>query len=158
MRTPRAAGILARAGVLALALSACSPIVRNHGYAPTDEQIARIEPGVDTAQTVSLKIGRPSTGGVIRNDTWYYVASRFETLAYNAPRVVERKVVAIRFTPEGVVEDIARYGLEDGRVINLVTRTTPTFGREMTVLQQLFGNVGNLTAEDGASRGGLLGQ
>jgi hypothetical protein len=38
---------------------------------------------------------------------------------------------------------VNRYGLEDGRVIDLATRTTPTFGRELTVLQQLFGNIGN---------------
>ncbi len=146
-----------KAGALALALAAagCSPIVSTHGYAPNDEQLAQIEPGLDTAQTVTRKIGRPSTGGVVRNDAWYYVSSRFETEAYNAPELTERRVVAVRFGSDGMVEGVDRYGLEDGRVINLVTKTTPTFGREMTVVQQLFGNLGNVGANTvGSATGG----
>ncbi len=135
-----------KAGAFALALAAagCTPIVTTHGYAPTPDQLAQIEPGLDSAQTVTRKIGRPSTGGVVRNDVWYYVGSRFETVAYNAPKVADRRVVAVRFGPDGLVSDIRQYGLEDGRVVNLVTRTTPTFGRELTILQQLFGNIGNV--------------
>ena len=42
---------------------------------------------------------------------------------------------------------IERYGLEDGRIVNLTTRTTETGGRELGVLEQLFGNLLNLDAE-----------
>lgn len=145
-----------KAGALAVALAAagCSPIVTNHGYAPNEEQLAAIVPGQDSAQTVSRKIGRPSTGGVVRNDAWYYVASRFETVAYNAPELTDRRVVAVRFGQDGLVESIDQYGMQDGRVINLVTKTTPTFGRELTVLQQLFGNLGNVGANTLGSVGG----
>ena len=45
------------------------------------------------------------------------------------------------------MRDIERYGLEDGRIINLTTRTTETGGRELGVLEQLFGNLLNLDAE-----------
>ncbi len=128
------------------AVMGCSPIVTTHGYAPTEEQVVQIEAGIDSPQTVERKIGRPSTGGVVRNDAWYYVASRFETVAYNAPELKERRVVAVRFGNDGLVEGVDRYGIEDGRVINLVTRTTPTFGRELTVMQQIFGNIGNVGA------------
>ena len=44
-----------------------------------------------------------------------------------------------------IAEVIVR--LEDGRIINLTTRTTETGGREMGVLEQLFGNLLNLDAE-----------
>ena len=50
-------------------------------------------------------------------------------------------MVAISFDPDGVVTDVRQFGIEDGRVIDLVTRTTPTYGREMTVVQQLLGNL-----------------
>jgi len=45
------------------------------------------------------------------------------------------------------VTQVNRYGLEDGKVVDLVTATTPTYGRELTVLQQLFGNVGRISAD-----------
>ena len=53
----------------------------------------------------------------------------------------------MQFGQNGVVRGVARYGLEDGRIINLTTRTTETGGREMGVLEQLFGNLLNLDAE-----------
>ena len=132
--------------LLATVAMGCTPIVTTHGYAPTPDQVATIKPGLDTAETVTRKIGRPLTGGVVRDDTWYYVGSRFETIAYNAPVIAERRVVAVRYDSEGLVLGVDQYGLEEGRVINLVTRTTPTFGRELTVVQQLFGNLGNVGA------------
>ena len=83
---------------------------------------------------------------MIRSNVWYYVASRFETDAWSPPEEMDRRVVAIAFGPDGLVADIAQYGMEDGRIINLVTRTTPTYGRRMTILQQIFGNLGNFEA------------
>jgi outer membrane protein assembly factor BamE (lipoprotein component of BamABCDE complex) len=134
------------AGAAALALAACSPVVEHHGYAPSPEQLAQVEPGADTAASVASKIGRPSTGGVIRDDSWYYISSRVETLAYNAPEVTDRRVVAVSFDDAGLVNGVESFGLEEGRAVTLVTRTTPTFGRELTVLQQIFGNIGNIGA------------
>lgn len=130
----------------ALASSACAPVVSVHGYAPQDAQLAQLEIGVDGPAAVTQKIGRPSTGGVVRDDSWYYVSSRTETWAYEAPQIVDRRVVAVRYDANGVVSGVDVYGLEDGRVINLATHTTPTFGRELTVLQQLFGNISNVGA------------
>ncbi|SFI41272.1 outer membrane protein assembly factor BamE [Albimonas pacifica] len=139
----RARALLAGAAALAV-LAACEPIVRVHGYAPQDAQIEQIQVGVDGPGAVAQKIGRPSTGGVVRDNTWYYVSARTEAMAYNSPEIVERRVVAVHFSDDALVEGVDVYGLEDGRVINLATRTTPTFGRELTVLEQLFGNISNV--------------
>ncbi|MDF2232082.1 outer membrane protein assembly factor BamE [Albimonas sp. CAU 1670] len=139
----RGLAALAGAGAL-LALAACEPISTVHGYAPQDGQLESIQIGVDGPGAVAQKIGRPSTGGVVRDNTWYYVSSRTETVAYNAPEIVERRVVAVHYDENAVVSGVDVYGLEDGRIINLASRTTPTFGRELTVLQQLFGNISNV--------------
>ena len=142
--TPRRARALLAATAALTALAACEPIVRVHGYAPQDAQIDQIQVGVDGPGAVAQKIGRPSTGGVVRDNTWYYVSARTEAMGYSAPEIVERRVVAVHYSDDAVVSGVDVYGLEDGRVINLATRTTPTFGRELTVLQQLFGNISNV--------------
>jgi outer membrane protein assembly factor BamE (lipoprotein component of BamABCDE complex) len=140
---------LHRAGVALLLSSAlvaaCAPTVQVHGYVPPPAEVARIKPG-DTAATVEEALGRPSSNGVIRESAWYYVQSTIENYTYNPPRVIDRTVLAVSFTPNGVVRDIRRYGLEDGRIIDLETRVTATGGREMGVLEQLFGNLLNLDA------------
>lgn len=136
----------AAGAALLVALAGCEPVVTTHGYAPTESRLEELAPGLDTAGSVASKIGRPSTSGVIRDDAWYYVFSRVETLGWNAPEVTERRVIVVRFDADGLVSGVDRYGLEDGRVVNLVTRTTPTFGRELSALQQIFGNLGNVGA------------
>ena len=140
---------LLRAGVALLLSSAlaaaCAPTVQVHGYVPPPADVARIRPGDSTA-TVEEVLGRPSSNGIIRDSAWYYVSSTIENYTYNPPRVIDRTVLAVNFTRNGTVRDIQRYGLEDGRIINLTTRTTATGGRELSVLEQLFGNLLNLDA------------
>lgn len=149
---------LTRAGVLTaalalLALSACSPIVKTHGYAPRAAELDSVAVGADTRETVRQKLGRPSTIGAFDADEWYYISIRTETVAFFEPEVVDQRVVTISFDANGMVTEVDRYGLEDGQVVNLVTRTTPTSGRRLTVLQQIFQNIGRFGTGQGGPSG-----
>lgn len=130
-----------------IGLAACEPTYTNHGFAPQLAQLDEIQAGADTRGSVLRKLGRPSSIGTFDSESWYYDASRVERFAFYAPEVIDRKVVAIRFDERGLVTNVARYGIEDGQVIDLITRRTPTYGREVTVLQQLFGNLGRVGAD-----------
>ncbi len=146
----RPRGTRSLAGIACVALVAglvagCSPIVEQHGYAPLPEQLAEIRPGQDTRETVIRKIGRPASSGIFTDQDWYYVSSRVEKLTYHAPKVVDRRIVAVTFDPNDVVASVNEYGLEDGRIIDLATETTPTYGRQLTILEQAFGNIGVTT-------------
>jgi hypothetical protein len=61
--------------------------------------------------------------------------------------VIDRTVLAIEFNGSAPVTGLAKYGLEDGRIVYLSTRTTETGGRQLGVLEQLFGNLLNVDAE-----------
>jgi outer membrane protein assembly factor BamE (lipoprotein component of BamABCDE complex) len=128
----------------ALGLGACEPVYTNHGFTPQLQQLETVSAGLDTRSSVLAKLGQPSASGAFDSANWYYVASRMQKNLFYAPEVVERTVVAIRFDEAGLVERVDRFALEDGRVIDLKTETTPTYGRELTVLQQLFGNIGRV--------------
>lgn len=133
---------LAAGAVFTGLLAACAPEIESHGYAPAPSDLADVRIGQDTRQTVRRKIGRPSTTGVFTPDSWYYVATDIEHYLFYEPTVSSRRVVAVRFDPNDVVASVNEYGLEDGRIVDLETRTTPTLGRELTVLQQVLGNIG----------------
>ena len=135
------------AAAAALAVAGCEATYTNHGFAPQVAQLEEIEAGKDTRGSVLRKLGRPSARGTFDAESWYYDASRVEHFAFYAPKVIDRKVVAIRFDERGLVSNVGRYGVEDGRIIDLITRRTPTYGREVTVLQQLFGNLGRVSPE-----------
>lgn len=145
MKSLHRAGVaLVFCGLLSVA---CAPTVQVHGYVPKEADIARVRPGFDDAGSVEEILGRPSSNGILRDNAWYYVQTTIENYTYHAPRVVDRTVLAVNFDQRGVVEGITRYGLEDGKIINLTTRTTETGGRQLGVLEQLFGNLLNLDAE-----------
>ena len=142
----RVAGLVL-AAIIGGGLSGCAAEVKNHGYAPDDALLAEITAGTDTRGSVRRKIGRPSTTGVFTESGWYYVATTVEHYMYYQPKVTDRRVVAVQFDADDVVAAVNVYGIEDGRIIDLQTRTTPTYGRELTILQQLLGNLGKLTGE-----------
>lgn len=125
-----------------MASAACTPALVIQGYVPDQATLAAVEKGVDTKDAVITKLGSPSTIATFDDDTWIYVNKRSEVFAFFEPTVLSQNVVSINFDPEGRVEEIRRFTLEDGRLIDPVTRKTPTQGRELGFLEQLFGNVG----------------
>ncbi|MFN3823695.1 MAG: outer membrane protein assembly factor BamE [Pseudorhodobacter sp.] len=128
-------------GALTLVV-ACGPIIRNHGYIPSDDDLARLEVGVDTRDSVAAVVGRPSAAGLLNDDGWYYVQSRWRHYGPAAPREIDRQLVAISFNQRGVVENIERFTLEDGRVVPLSRRVTETNIKGVSVIGQLLGNLG----------------
>ncbi len=133
------------AGLIMLAVAACSATFENHGYVPPKEDLDLITVGVDTRDSVADSIGRPTAFGVLQDGGWYYAQSRWRNFAYKAPQIIDRQVVAITFDKDGVVENIERFTLKDGRVIALSRRVTESNIKGIGFLRQLLGNIGNLT-------------
>ena len=141
----------ARGGLVGLALAlltACTTLYQNHGYAPSDADLAQIQVGGDTRDTVTEKIGAPGTSGVLSGSGWYYVESRYETYAYRAPNEIDRQVVAISFDPAGRVTNVERFGLDRGRVVALSRRVTKDSVQGVGFLRQLFGSFGRLNTDE----------
>ncbi|MGR3598959.1 MAG: outer membrane protein assembly factor BamE [Heliomarina sp.] len=132
------------AGIVALTCTACASIYRNHGYVPTADDLAAIQVGVDTRDTVTEAIGTPGASGVLDSSGYYYVATRMRHYGGFAPKPVSRNLVAISFDQRGVVRNISRYDLEDGRVIPLERRVTDNGESDSTFLRQLLGNLGRI--------------
>ncbi len=138
---------MAVVGLLAVTLSACQPLYRDHGYAPTDAELSVVVVGTDTRETVATAVGRPSASGVLNDSEWYFVESRYRQRGVRAPQEIERQVVVISFNEGGTVSNIERFGLEDGRVVALSRRVTETNITGVSFIGQLLGNFGRLTAD-----------
>jgi outer membrane protein assembly factor BamE (lipoprotein component of BamABCDE complex) len=138
--------ILAFAALL-LTSAACAPMTETRGYVPDDVLLGELKPGVHDKNSVASLLGSPSSVGTFDSATWYYITSRTEQLAFFAEEVVDQQVVAVDFDDKGVLTGVRRFTLEDANDIQLVERTTPSRGKELTVLQQIFGNIGRFTPE-----------
>ncbi len=144
-------GRVTRRGMFVLALgavAACTPVYRNHGYVPSDEDLAKVVVGTSTKQDVADEIGRPASMGILADSGWYYVASRFRQYGARASEEVDRQVVAVSFDDSGVVANVERFGLDKGRVVVLSRRVTESNIRGIGFLRQILGNIGRVNAAD----------
>jgi outer membrane protein assembly factor BamE (lipoprotein component of BamABCDE complex) len=124
-----------------LAAAGCAPVMRTHGYVPNEIAEQLVQPQVDTRETVRARLGNPSTTGVFE-DTWYYISATREDFAYFRPKITARRIIAVDFDETGRVSNVDEYDVEDGNQIRLVGRETPTRGREVSLLEQVFGSIG----------------
>ncbi len=91
------------------------------------------------AQKVLSDLGTPSTTSTVGGDAWYYINQKVDRpLAFSPTEVTDQHVVAVYFDAKKTVTRVANYGIEDGKVIDMVTRTTPTGGAEQGFLKNLF--------------------
>ena len=144
MAFQRAAFALVGLGLLVV--TGCTPLYRDHGFAPTDAELSVLTVGKDDRDTVSAAVGRPSASGLLDDTRWYYVESRYKQRGPFAPEEIERQVVVITFAASGTVSNIERFGLEDGQVVALSRRVTDSNIEGISFLGQLMGNFGRVTA------------
>lgn len=129
------------AGLLLAVLAACAATYADHGYVPTDGELTQVHVG-DAREAVAKTIGRPSVEGMVKDNVWYYVQSRWRFYGPVKPKEVSRQVVAISFTPAGKVANIERFGLERGEVVVISQRVTTSTVKGVGLLQQLFTDLG----------------
>jgi len=130
--------------------TSCAPRVDTRGNLPNPDMLANIEVGHINKRGVIELIGSPSTIELFKGESWYYISEKTETKAFLPPKKTSRKVVIIRFNKQGIVKEIKTIGLKEARDIRMVERITPTAGQEMTILKQVFGNIGRF---EGAGSG-----
>lgn len=131
-----------------LGLAACSPVYRNHGYVPPDEELAQVVVGQTTRDELDGLIGRPSAQGLLAGTGWYYVGSRWVRNGLRDPQEIRRQVVAISFDDAGTVTNVERFGIERGSVVVLSRRITDSGVSNLGLIRQLMGNVGRVQAGD----------
>jgi outer membrane protein assembly factor BamE (lipoprotein component of BamABCDE complex) len=121
--------------------------VRDHRGAVIDtELLAAVQAGVDNKQSVERTLGRPSfTGGFSDND-WYYVSRDTHAFAFRNPRVTDQTVLRITFDQAGNVQSIQQTGEELIASINPVNDKTPTLGRQRSLFDDIFGNIGTVNS------------
>ena len=134
-------------GLCLFAVISCTPVYRNHGYTPSETQLANLVVGVDTRATVEETLGPPTISDA-ETGRLYYISSRWRHYGMNPPKPISRNIVAVALDSSEVVANISRYGLADGEIVALTRRVTDGGTEEITFLRQLLGNIGRFDASD----------
>jgi outer membrane protein assembly factor BamE (lipoprotein component of BamABCDE complex) len=139
-RFPRFCGRRAFAAIaLACAvLAGCTGEQFQRGYILPPGALEQIPIGASQDQ-VLIVMGTPSTVATLNGEVFYYISQRSERpVAFMNQRVVDQRVIAIYFDKNRQVQRIANYGLQDGKIFDFISRTTPTSGQELSYLTPLF--------------------
>ncbi len=127
------------AAVLALGLMLAGCFTQNYqrGYILADGILEQIPLGAPQEQ-VLITLGTPSTVATVSGEVFYYISTRTEQTAFMPEKTLDQRVVAVYFDKSRRVQRVANYGLEDGKIFDYVSRTTPTSGAELNYLTYVF--------------------
>lgn len=138
-----AAILICTAAVASAGLSGCAPVIRTQGYMVLDANPRDAVVGEDGKLAVESKYGTPTAVSTFDENIWYYMAQATDQFGAYRPTVRQRYIVAIRFDEDTqTVASVEEFDVNDGRQIAFSSRETPTIGRELGVLEQLLGTLG----------------
>jgi len=131
----RAVAVIA---LVCAALGGCTGEQFQKGYILPPGALEQIPIGASQDQ-VLIVMGTPSTVATLNGEVFYYISQRSQRpVAFMNQKVVDQRVIAIYFDKKRQVQRLANYGLQDGKIFDFVSRTTPTSGQELSYLTPLF--------------------
>ncbi|HTV32839.1 MAG TPA: outer membrane protein assembly factor BamE [Methylocella sp.] len=112
-----------------------------HGYQLNAKTADQVKIGASAEQILVL-LGSPTTTSTVGGDAWYYITQTTDrSFGFLSPHVTDQRIYAVYFTKDKKVERVANYGLEDGKVVDFISRTTPTVGAESSFLKGMLINL-----------------
>jgi outer membrane protein assembly factor BamE (lipoprotein component of BamABCDE complex) len=125
-----------------IAAGGCSKTQDIQGYLVDETLVAAVQPGIDNKDSVQNTLGRPTFTGTVRPERLVLCLPPNQEFAFNFPRVNQQTVLHVRFDAAGNVASVERKGLEQVVSIDPMNDKTPTLGREKSIWDELFGNIG----------------
>ncbi len=127
--------------IASISISGCTPTHSVRGNYLKDYQITEVVAGTDTEYDVVKKLGSPTAKSTFDDKIWYYIGQETEKRGIFDATVTDEQVVVVTFDEKKTVQTIE---IADADRIDLpyTKDSTPTSGNEITVMQQLVGNIG----------------
>ena len=141
--------IIATLGLLAF--PACTPTVAQRGNMLEDQQMKTIIPGIHTRSDVLRILGSPTTKAPFNDDVWYYIGQETEKHGILDPEVTKERVVGVVCSPDDTVYFLKEMPHGARIDVPIERSKTPTHGNDMTIMQQMLGNIGRFNTKEGSA-------
>jgi outer membrane protein assembly factor BamE (lipoprotein component of BamABCDE complex) len=124
--------------LLGVMLGGCFEETFQRGYVLPDGALEQIPLGASQEQ-VLIVLGTPSTVATVSGEAFYYISQRAERpISFMPTTVTDQRVIAVYFDKDRKVQRLAEYGIKDGKIFDFISRTTPTAGNDINVLNSMF--------------------
>jgi outer membrane protein assembly factor BamE (lipoprotein component of BamABCDE complex) len=128
-----------------LLMSACvSSCVNNYEYTGlkiSQEDYNKISNSKMSKDELVEFVGSPTFSSDLGGDTWYYVYTITDRVAFFRPELVDEEVIAVKFKDDGSFSSIKKYTHEDINKFAFSQDSTPTLGTDTNPLQQIVKNI-----------------
>ena len=137
--------------ILSLNISCVNTKVVN-GQLPDANVLTTLKIGKDKKKLVKNMLGFPSFEGDLGDNSLYYVFTVKQKFAFLDPKVIDHKVLQLKFSKDNTLKNINLYKQNDLENVVMSQNFTVTSGRKISLLEQLISNIG----VPGMGRGGPI--
>jgi outer membrane protein assembly factor BamE (lipoprotein component of BamABCDE complex) len=130
-----------------LAIPGCFKSTKLVGYTNEAANFDKLEVGKTRKAIVSRELGSPSSVSTYGPETWYYISTEQESVAFFKPKIKSQSIVAIEFADDQTIKSINKYSEADANDVKISSDVTPTEGHDTGVIGQMLGNVGRFNKD-----------
>ncbi len=130
----------------AMLAGGCSSIRDHRGYLVDPALVDAIQTGVDNQMSVERALGRPTFVSQFGQQDWFYVSMDTKQRAFRRPSTNQQMIMRVRFDDKGNVAAIDRRSMEKVVRLDPDGDKTPTLGKDRSLLDDLFSNIGTVGA------------
>ena len=124
-----------------------------NGQLPDANILTALQIGKDKKGLVKKMLGSPSFNGNLGDNSLYYVFTVKKKIAFLEPKILDHKVLQLKFSKDDTLKNINLYQKSDLEEVEMSKNFTLTSGKKITLLEQLISNV---IAVPGMGRGGPI--
>ena len=125
----------------------CSKLVEQNGVPINNEMFQKLIIDSSTKNQVKKNLGEPLIIDDHNEETWIYFSQKIEKIAFFAPKLTDRTVMLLKFKNNRLINKES-FTQQDSKIIDISTKKVISGGRKLTILQQIFGNIGNFSSQN----------
>ncbi|MBL8713261.1 MAG: outer membrane protein assembly factor BamE [Alphaproteobacteria bacterium] len=125
-----------------LITTSCAPKITTHGNLLPKHQVEMVKVQESGREDVERLWGPPSTVSPFDNKTWYYIGETDSQKGIFDHKVERRQTIKVVFDEQDRVAEVTMVDPKLSHDVKIVSRKTPSAGKEFTVVQQFIGNLG----------------
>ena len=133
--------------ILCFFVIGCSKLVEQNGVPINNEMFQKLIIDSSTKNQVKKNLGEPLIIDDHNEETWIYFSQKIEKIAFFAPKLTDRTVMLLKFKNNRLINKES-FTQQDSKIIDISTKKVISGGRKLTILQQIFGNIGNFSSQN----------
>jgi outer membrane protein assembly factor BamE (lipoprotein component of BamABCDE complex) len=128
-----------------LILSSCVSRLEKHGYMFDMSDHEMVQEGVTSKDRVLTMMGSPTLVTNFDDEVWIYYSEDVRHFLFFDPKIVDRKIMVLRFDKNNLVSELKNFGLDDDKKdLKFAENKTPVSDHERGIFKSFFANVGQI--------------